>query len=233
MNSSLTVVIPAYNDEATIETVLRKTATTAMKLHIPFTILVANDASRDQTGQKLEKLRKLMPNLRVITHRYNLGYGTTIRELYENAPGSWVFSLPGDYQIEPKELTALWRKRDTADMLIGWRNKRNDSSIRLLQSNIYNSLLRLLFHLPLHDANSVRLMRSRIIKKIRLRSSSAFVDAELAIKAIQAGFRVIEAPISHRAREGGGGGGGKMTTIFPTIVDMIVFWMKQPQFFAI
>lgn len=223
MDRSLTIIIPTYNDEATIERVVQQAAKTAAKLHIPFTILVTNDASFDGTGQKLKQLRKHMPNLRIISHTHNLGYGKTIRELYEKATDPWMFSLPGDHQIAPKELINLWRHRNAADMIIGYRNRRSDSPVRLLQSQIYNMALRFLFLLPLHDVNSVRLMRSGIFKKVRITSASAFVDAELTIKAIRAGFRVIETPIGHRARRGDGAGGGKLKTIVPTIKDMILF----------
>lgn len=226
MKENITFVIPAFNDEKTIETVIRKSKAVAQTLHVTFTILVVNDASSDATENILKKLKKTIPELSVITHTTNAGFGQTIKELYEKAGHTWLFSLPGDYQIEPKELLTLWPYRQKVDMLLGWRNKRNDSSVRLLQTKIYNGLLRFLFHLPLHDANSVRLMRSSLCKKIHLTSRSAFVDAELAIRAKKAGFRIIEIPIAHRARSGEGAGGGKLTTIFPTILDMILFFIK-------
>src|SRR3972149_1548732 len=97
---SLTFIIPAYNDEGTIETVVRKTVDVGSKLRIPFTLLVINDASRDSTGHILKKLESRYENLRLITHTINAGYGPTIKELYQKAPGTWLFSIPGDYQIE-------------------------------------------------------------------------------------------------------------------------------------
>lgn len=220
--TSLTFVIPAYNDETTIETVIRKAHETGRDLRIPFDILVVDDASSDATASVLAKLERKIKNLHVITHSQNAGYGRTIKELYQKARHTWLFSIPGDYQIEPGELTKLWPHRRRADMIIGWRRTRRDSPARLYQSYIYNTLLRLLFGITIRDANSVRLMKASIMKALPLGASSAFVDAELFIAAKRRGFRIVEIPIAHRTRVGTGGG-GKVSTILPTIRDMILF----------
>jgi glycosyltransferase involved in cell wall biosynthesis len=222
---SLTFVIPAYNDEATIETVIEKTIGVGTRLGVPFDILVTNDASSDSTGSILTRISKKYTNLRIITHTKNAGYGATIKELYQKARHTWLFSLPGDYQIEPKELLKLWVRREEADIIIGWRRARADSPSRLRQSRVYNTLLRILFGVTLHDINSVRLIKTSILQSIHLTTSSAFVDAELVIRSERAGARVIEVPIPHRARAGTGAGGGKLKTILPTVRDMIGFWL--------
>jgi glycosyltransferase involved in cell wall biosynthesis len=171
----------------------------------------------------LKELTRHMPKLHIITHNKNAGYGQTMKELYQKAKHTWLFSLPGDYQIEPREFSKLWSRRGEADMIIGWRRIRMDSPARLRQSSIYNNLLRGIFRLNIRDINSVRLMKTTIMRSVKLTSSSAFVDAELVIRSKRAGFRVIEIPISHRARAGTGAGGGRLRTIIPTIKDMIIF----------
>lgn len=224
---SLTFIIPAYNDEATIRSVVQKTVGVGKKLRIPFDIVAIDDASVDATGHMLSKLARRTSNLRVIMHKKNAGYGKTIKELYQKAQSAWLFSLPGDYQIDPGELHTLWRHRQPADMIIGWRRTRRDSPARLRQSRVYNALLHVLFGTTVHDVNSVRLMKTSIMKSVTLGSSSAFVDAELVIRSMRAGFHVIEIPIAHRARAGAGASGGKLNTILPTIFDMVSFWVNS------
>jgi dolichol-phosphate mannosyltransferase len=222
MKPTLSFLIPAYNDEGTIGAVVRKTDRVGRDVASAYEILVIDDASTDGTVRVLTALRKTYPALRVKRHARNRGYGATIRELYFAGANEWLFTIPGDYQIGPEEVTKLLPYLDRADMIIGWRKERFDPSSRLRQSWVYNTLLRLLFGLTLHDVNSVRLMRSGMMHTVKLTSSSAFVDAELAIRAVRMGFRVIEVPISHRQREGIGGG-GSMRIILPTIVDLVRF----------
>lgn len=221
--SSLTFLIPAYNDERTVEKVVREADAAGKEVAKHHDLIVINDASRDGTGTVLESLRKTIPVLSVIHHTENGGYGRTIKELYYTGRGDWLFTVPGDGQIPPAEVKKLIPSADPADMILGWRTSRNDSPERLRQSRIYNSLLRNLYGIRLHDINTVRLMRSAMMKKIRLTSESAFVDAELSIRALRQGFRITEIPIDHKAREGSTGGGGKLKTILPTVWEMVKF----------
>lgn len=213
--SSLSFLIPAYNDEATIGRVIAEAMAVGKRVAKKFEIVVINDGSR----------RKIRPRLAtVITHPVNQGYGRTIKELYYVGRYDWLFTIPGDHQVGARELEKLTPYTSNADMILGWRAKRNDPPNRLIVSRIYNTLLRMLFGVTLHDANSVRLMRRSVLQNIKLTSFSAFVDAELVIRAREAGFGIIEVPISHRPRAGGKrGGGNQWPTIAATILDMIRF----------
>jgi glycosyltransferase involved in cell wall biosynthesis len=219
---SLSVLIPAYRDEDTIGTVVERARAAAMAVADRFEIVVVNDASPDDTAGALVRIGESVPELRVITHAHNLGYGATIRELYYAGRYDWLFTAPGDFQVDPLELLTLVPFASQADMVIGWRQDRNDAAARKRQSAVYNSLVRMLYGTPFRDVNSVRLMR-RSALPVRLRSASAFVDAELAIRLWRAGKRTVEAPISHRARQSGEGGGGKLSVILPTFTDLVRF----------
>lgn len=226
--ASLSFLIPCYNDQTTIKTVVLEAVRIARRLAIPFEIIVINDASRDKTGQILSGLTKRIRKLRIITHTTNKGYGATIKELYYAGKNTWLFTIPGDYQIGAKELLKLIPMADTSDMVVGLRTKRSDSRARKRQSKVYNSLLQLFFRMPVQDANSVRLMKRQIMEKITLSSSSAFVDAELVLRAQGAGYRICQSQIVHRQRANGThGGGGRLKTILPTIKDMVIFFVKH------
>jgi len=228
MKPTLSFLIPAYNDERTIGAVVREADRVGRDAASAYEILVIDDASTDGTLRALTAIQKKYPAVRVKRHSRNRGYGATIRELYYSGAKEWLHTIPGDYQIGPEEVLKLLPHMPHADMIIGWRKERFDPSARLRQSRVYNTLLRYLFGLTLHDVNSVRLMRSGIMRRVKLTSSSAFVDAELAIRARRAGFRVIESQIAHRRREGSTGGGGSIRIILPTIVDLIRFRLGLP-----
>ena len=224
---SLSFLIPAYNDEKTIETVVRKAYRIGQDAAEQFEIVVINDGSRDKTGEILSRLKRQSLHLDVLVHAGNKGYGETIRELYYAGKYEWFFTIPGDFQIDPKEVTKLIPYADSADMIIGWRKNRRENTERQLQTSVYNWLLRTLFPIDLHDINSVRLVRHTVIDAVSPVSTSAFVDAELTIGAVRKGLRVIEVPIIHKKRETEGAGGGKPSVILPTIVDMLRFAAKS------
>lgn len=215
MLKSISFLIPAYNDQATIRTVVNEAKTVGRSVAKDVEIIVIDDASRKPIDVRAVTLAR---------HATNQGYGATVKELYYAGKNEWLFTIPGDYQIGAKELLKLLAHARDADMILGWRVARHDPINRRIVSWVYNTLLRLFFGITIHDANSVRLMRRSVLKKIRLVSSSAFVDAELLLRARRAGFRIIEVPITHRARrDGSRGGGNQWRTIAATIVDMIRF----------
>lgn len=224
--SSISFLIPTYNDEKTIERAISEAERVGTLIAKRFEIIVINDASLDQTGLLLKKLIRKIPTLNVITHRVNQGYGRTIKELYSMGTGEWIFTIPGDYQVGAREILTLLPKTVHFDLIIGWRKKRIDPTARLVQSALYNRLLCLLFGLTIHDVNSVKLMKSHILNKLSLQSESAFVDAELIIDAKKKGFAVGEVQVAHRASVAVGSG-GSFQTIFPTLKEMIFYIMKQ------
>jgi glycosyltransferase involved in cell wall biosynthesis len=224
MKLSLSVLIPCYNVAGTVESVVRDAYTVADKIADPLEIIVTDDGSTDATNRVLRKLAHEIPHLKMINHNVNQGYGTTIKELYQAGANSWLFTLPGDGQYDAGELTKLLSRTKDADMILGWRASRNDPPFRLFQSWIYNRLLNFLFGIQLHDVNTIRLMKQTVIRTLLLTSNSAFVDAELAIRAKREGFRIVEVPVIHKKRQRKGATGGNFfRTILPAIVDAIRF----------
>jgi len=226
MLKSLSILIPAYKDEKTIRDVVAEADKAARKNTTLYEIVVINDSSPDNLTQVLNSLIKEYKNLKVKTHTKNCGYGQTIKELYYAAKYEWFFTVPGDGQIPPLELDKLVMHKDEADMIIGWRVNRRDTEKRLIQSSVYNNMLRFLFGINLHDINSVRLGKTSILKAVHLKMASAFVDAELTVSTIRKGYKVIETPIIHKARKDeSGAGGGSLKTILPTIIEVFKYWL--------
>ena len=218
----LSILIPAYNVEDTINAVVTDAYAIGQKNAQTLEIIVIDDGSTDQTNKILRTLAVRIRNLKIINHNRNMGYGQTIKQLYVAGSNEWLFTLPGDNQYDAKELLALLPATKTADMILGLRRIRNDSPWRCFQSNIYNRLLNVLFGLTLHDVNTIRLMKKSVISSVTLTSTSAFVDAELAIRAKRAGFRITEIPITHKERtQKGATGGNVLKTVIPTIIDMV------------
>lgn len=218
---SISVVIPAYNDETTIARLVQDTDCLLKEISSDYEIVVINDGSKDSTLSVVQGLSKKFSNLRIINHEQNQGYGRTIKELYLCGKKELVFSLPGDYQFAPKELITMAQGLYKHDFVIGHRVKRNDPPRRKIQSGIYNLMLRIFYGCSFKDVNSIKLFRKEILDRITLESDTPFVDAELCIRAHKAGFKVVEIPIEHLPRLSQGASGGKFSVIWDTFSDLV------------
>lgn len=217
---SLSLVIPAYNDETTVGRLIADADVLLKEVCDDYEIVVVNDGSRDGTLALLQQIAAANPRVRLINHEVNRGFGRTIKELYLAGKRELVFSLPGDYQYAPKELLTMAQGLATHDFVIGLRVKRNDPWRRKVQSLIYNTLLTLLYGNRHKDVNSIKLFRSEVLDYVKLESDTAFVDAELVIKAERAGFKIVEIPIEHLPRLSQGASGGKISVILETFKDL-------------
>jgi len=218
---SISLVIPAYNDETTVGKLVIDADRLLREVCQDYEIVVLNDGSRDNTLSVLQKLAAENPRIRLLNHEVNCGYGRTIKELYLSGAKALVFSLPGDYQYAPKELLAMAQGLKAHDFVIGLRVKRNDPARRKVQSTVYNTMLKLFYGNRHKDVNSIKLFRREILDRIKLQSTTAFVDAELVIRAEKAGYKVIEIPIEHLPRLSQGASGGKLSVITQTFKDLI------------
>lgn len=218
---SLSVIIPAYNDETTIGKLIEDTDKLLRDKCPDYEIVVVNDGSKDGTLSVIQKVAKENPRVRVINHEVNQGFGRTIKELYLGGRKDVIGSLPGDYQYAPKELLTMAQGLKNHDFVIGLRVKRNDPPRRKFQSQVYNLMLRVLYGHKHKDVNSIKLFKRKIVQTIELKSDTAFVDAELCIRAEKAGFRVVEVPIDHLPRLSQGASGGKLSVIWDTFADLV------------
>lgn len=217
----LTLIIPAYNDETTVGKLIADSDALLSQVCSDYEIVVVNDGSKDRILDVLKAAAASNPRVRLINHEVNKGFGYTIRELYMCGSKELVFSLPGDYQYAPKELLTMAQGLKTHDFIIGHRVNRNDPPRRKLQSNFYNAMLRIFYGNKHKDVNSIKLFRKEILNHIKLLSTTAFVDAELVIRADKAGFKIIEIPIEHLPRLSQGASGGKFSVIWDTFSDLV------------
>jgi glycosyltransferase involved in cell wall biosynthesis len=219
--TSVSLVIPAYNDETTIGRLIEDSDALLSEVCSDYEIVVINDGSKDRTLSAIEQAAQRYPKVRLINHPVNKGFGATIRELYLSGTKDLIFSLPGDYQYAPKELLAMATGLNKYDFVIGLRVQRNDPARRKFQSHVYNAMLRILYGHRHKDVNSIKLFRKSILDVIELKSHTPFVDAELCIRSERAGFKVVEIPIEHLPRLSVGASGGKFSVIWETFSDLV------------
>jgi len=199
---SITAFFPAYNDEHTIEGIVRTAGAELRKVTDDFEILVVNDGSRDSTGDILERLRAELPFLRVIHHEKNMGYGAALISGFRGAKKDLIFYTDGDGQYDVTEMhNLLAQLGPNIDLVNGYKIKRADAWHRIVIGELYRRAMRRAFRLSIRDVDcDFRLFRRRIFDSITLESRSGVICVEMAKKFEQAGFRMAEVPVSHYPR---------------------------------
>ena len=218
--TSLSISIPAYNEAAALPQVLQEAVQTLEELRLDGEILLIDDGSTDATPQISKEWAGRDPRIRVIRHEKNLGFGTTLKDVFQLPTKDWIFFAPGDGQIPIGEVKQLLPHTTKSRFILGWRKNRADPWARKLQAWIYNRIISILMGRRVHDVDSVVLIQRHLAQKLPLSSQSVFLHAELALGAAQSGTNILEVPIRHRPRTGGRPRGAKFSTILRTLKDL-------------
>src|SRR5262245_33978912 len=110
----LSVVIPVYNEEATIADAVLEWAAELDRSAIDYELLVYDDGSCDHSGRRVEALRASIPRI-VLRRHGNMGHGPTVLRGYREAHGEWIFQADSDGEVAPSSFRALWDVRHHHD----------------------------------------------------------------------------------------------------------------------
>jgi glycosyltransferase involved in cell wall biosynthesis len=223
----ITVFFPAYNDAGTIASMVVAARLAARELTDDFEIVVVNDGSRDHTGEVLGELARIIPELRVVEHPQNRGYGGALRTGFASAGKELIFYTDGDAQYDPREMKALMSVMDDdVDFVNGYKIGRSDPLHRLIIGRIYHWAVRLAFGLRLRDVDcDFRLFRKSIFDRIALTKSSGVICVELMKKVQDAGFRIREVPVHHFHRAYGKSQFFNFRRVARTLYDLARLWV--------
>ena len=152
---------PAYNDGATIASLVIAAVQTASRLTPDFEVIVVNDGSADPTAEIADELARLYRQVRVVSHPRNRGYGGALQTGFLSATKDVIFYTDGDAQYDPREMARLWeRMTDDVDLVNGYKISRSDPLHRILIGRIYHYTVKILFGLKVRDVDcDFRLMR--------------------------------------------------------------------------
>src|SRR5437588_590332 len=200
--ASISVFLPAFNDEATIGKLVSEALVLLKSLTGDYEVIVINDGSSDATAGVLDELADASAHIRIIHHPRNLGYGAALRTGFSNAGKDLIFYTDGDGQYDVKELALLLPSMtDGVDVVNGYKIKRHDSRGRIVPGAIYNMISRLVFRLPVRDVDcDFRLIRRAAIQRISLAASSGAICVELVYKLKLAGCLFREVAVHHYPR---------------------------------
>ncbi len=165
---SLYIVMPAYNEEANIEHIVKTWYGILEGKDEASRLVVADSGSLDRTHQILLDLQKQYPKL-VILEDTQKQHGPKVIALYDYAIKNhidYIFQTDSDGQTNPDEFEQFWKLRKKYDGIFGYRPVRGDGKIRAFVEKVVCALLRLYFRVKVPDANApFRLMKSEVVKK--------------------------------------------------------------------
>ncbi len=208
MGDCLYIVIPAYNEEETIRQVVDDWYPVVEKAGAESRLVIINDGSRDSTYKTLCECAKTHPALVPMT-KENSGHGSTLLHGYHYAlqqNADYIFQTDSDGQTLPDEFAAFWEQRERYDMLIGYRNKREDGFSRVVVTKVLKFVIKLCFKVSVKDANTP----FRLMKAKTLEAEIAYVPEDfflsnvlLTVLFTKHGRRLFYIPITFRPRQGG------------------------------
>jgi glycosyltransferase involved in cell wall biosynthesis len=222
----LSVFFPAYNDSGTIASLVITALRSARKLTPDHEVIVVNDGSADNTAEILDELARTYPEVRIVHHERNRGYGGALRSGFAAATRELVFYTDGDAQYDPAEMELLWRRfDDSVDVVNGYKISRSDPFHRIVIGRVYHHTVKVLFGLGVRDVDcDFRMMRRSIFDKVQLEKNSGVICLEMMKKITDAGFRIAEVPVHHYHRAYGKSQFFNFRRLFRTGVDVFKLW---------
>lgn len=224
----VSIVMPAYNEEKNIEETVRRCAKVLKESNLEGEIVVTNDGSKDRTGEVLANLQKSVPELKVVTHVKNTGYGGALRDAILGSSGDAVATIDSDGQFDIAELPMLMSKFGQGyDALTGYRKKKKDSLFRVVADRGLNLIVRTMFGIGLRDTNcAFKVFKGDVIRTLNIESWGYQTPTEITLKLHTLGFKVGEEGVSHLPREKGASALHPVKTIIETLLFLIYLRLK-------
>lgn len=230
----ISAVIPAYNEQESIEAFFEVLIPNLSKLDKSYEVLFIDDGSTDNTLDILKELEAKNKNVRIISFRQHKGKAEALTAGFQAANGDLIVTLDADLQDRPEEIQNLIKKqKEGFDMVSGWRKYRKDSLKTILSSKLFNFLMSAFWGVHLHDYNcGLKLYTKEAAKSIILYGG---MHRFIPLLVSEKGFNVTEIPVEHAKRKFGKSKYG-FSKIFKDIPDMFTLlfltkYAKRPLHF--
>jgi glycosyltransferase involved in cell wall biosynthesis len=221
-NQSLTVVVPIYNEEENLPVFAARAIEYCRAHH--WDIIFVDDGSRDKTNKILDEFVTL-PNVRVIRHKINHGYGGALKTGIRHVTTDYAVTIDGDGQHDLNDVERIFQfaLEQDADMVVGKRESKNTfTAYRALGKYLIRTFTRILMPLPIADLNSgFKLYRTELAQKYMTvcPDSMAFSDV-ITLVFLSEHHLVMEFPIRVSPRKNGQ---SSITTFtaFETVIQVL------------
>jgi dolichol-phosphate mannosyltransferase len=198
---SLSLIIPAYNEEAGISQAVAEADDALARLGCAYEVLVVDDGSRDGTARAVEEAAGARPHVRLLRHPENRGYGAALRTGFEAARCERVAFTDADCQFHLDDLAFLVPLTARYPLAVGYRVRRQDPWQRRFFSWGYNVMARTLLGTRVRDCDcALKVFRKDALGRLLPEARGFFVNTEMLARARMLGYDVGEVGVRHRRR---------------------------------
>jgi len=196
----LSVIIPVYNEETTVQEVVNR----VQSVEINKEIIIVNDGSTDKTGKFLNELRN--KDLTILSHPKNMGKGASIRTAIQKASGEIIIIQDADLESNPNEYDRLTEpiKQGKTDVTYGSRfiNGRGKTPpVSYAANRFLTGLTNILYGSSLTDMETCyKCLKTKTLKEMRVRANRFDFEPELTAKLLKKGYSILEVPVSYEFR---------------------------------
>jgi dolichol-phosphate mannosyltransferase len=222
---SISLVIAAYNEAATLESVYRRCRVVLGECCDDYEVVILDDASTDETGEIAARLLAEDPDVvRVLTHEHNQGIAVTFEDLNRAATREWIFDIPADGEYPPEALRRIVPLLAEFDIVVCNRTFKRYTLYRRIVSRLYRLLPRWLFGVELFDPGSTKCRRRSLVEEIPLISRGVFIEAERMIRAARRGHAVTKVDVEPERRLAGNPRGASLGNVIGAGIDLARLW---------
>ena len=224
----LSVVTPAFNEEANLARLLEEIQTALQDLTQAWECLVVDDCSTDDSLALLRSRKESHPELRILRMQQRSGQTAAMDVGIRRSRGRFIATLDADLQNDPKELPRLLElvTSGQCDMATGWRKERQDNWLRRLSTLIANGVRNRLTQEQIHDSGCcLRVFTRDAVSRVKMfNGMHRFLPTLVKME----GYRVLETPVTHRPRVAGVANYGVSNRALRGLRDTFaVRWMQQ------
>jgi glycosyltransferase involved in cell wall biosynthesis len=202
---SLSIVIPALNEEGNIQGSIDSVTSAAERHFDDYEIIIVNDGSTDRTPEIIQDNIVKNPRIRVITHEKPWGFGASYHDGRRHATMTYTVMVHGDNAFNKDTLSNFFSEAGKADVICGYiANLAARNWTRRAISFSYTTAMNMLFCMHLKYFNGLQIHRTEWLQRANIESDGFGFQAELLIKAIKGGHSYLQVPTIHTERPGGG-----------------------------
>ena len=195
MKDSISIIIPAYNEEHSLEESVKVAASVVSKEVTDYEIIIVNDGSTDATGKIANRIRKRNSRVKVIHHKYNEGFGSTFKDGLRIASNKYITGFPADNDLYKETFRDIVTARKNDCIVITYMSDMSQRDItRQIISICYTKMMNFIFGLKLKYYNGYFICPAEMVKSLNLKSQGFTLFAEIKIKLIKNGMKYIQIP---------------------------------------